>query len=142
MVGKRLCISCYNREREVIKGKNRNGNKPGLTLFEAAIFSQDRVVSTYSVASVLEAGIAALKSGQGDWTVRATFCPPLYQDMDFFQAFNVEPPITGRKASYKRRYRQKVMAEYQHTHNPLLLRGIKRDKNTSGNKGKQLCIFP
>jgi len=30
-----ICISCYNRQREVIRGRDRKGNVPGLQLFTA-----------------------------------------------------------------------------------------------------------
>ena len=30
-----ICISCYNRQREVIRGRDRKGNLPGLQLFTA-----------------------------------------------------------------------------------------------------------
>lgn len=30
-----ICISCYNRQREVIRGRDRKGNMPGLQLFTA-----------------------------------------------------------------------------------------------------------
>ena len=28
LIGKRLCVSCWNREREVVRGRNAKGNKP------------------------------------------------------------------------------------------------------------------
>jgi hypothetical protein len=37
IIGNRLCVSCYNRDREVRTGRNAKGQKPRLILYPAAL---------------------------------------------------------------------------------------------------------
>jgi hypothetical protein len=43
LIGDHLCVSCYNRAREVVRGKNRKGNRPKVV--EAKFIAVDVVVS-------------------------------------------------------------------------------------------------
>jgi hypothetical protein len=75
LIGDHLCVSCYNRAREVVRGKNRKGNRP--VVVEARIVTVDIAVSevgaTHStparrfpnVMSCAEAMLMAAKQANG-----------------------------------------------------------------------------
>lgn len=76
MIGNRLCISCYNREREFRLGKNAKGTKPvklaalhsrAIRYVIKAAGKKDRVVvkQTYPVVDTLEAVIDILRHAEG-----------------------------------------------------------------------------
>lgn len=56
LIGKRLCVSCYNRQREVIVGKNAKGNKP---LLASVLHSEIVVAVGPSGAKLLKADLVA-----------------------------------------------------------------------------------
>ena len=71
MIANRLCVSCYNREREVQIGKNRKGGRPRLTdiLHSARLVAIDagspRIVLHSTVTGLPEAMIAMARSATG-----------------------------------------------------------------------------
>lgn len=66
-----ICISCYNRQREVIRGRDRKGNVPGLTLHVADLlirgvppahgFALEHIQDDYWLVSCLVADSAELE---------------------------------------------------------------------------------
>ena len=54
MIGKSLCVSCYNREREVVLGKDRNGHKPRLQLCAVEYAVTGNNVVRIMAASIVE----------------------------------------------------------------------------------------
>jgi len=54
MINKSLCVSCYNREREVVLGKDRNGHKPKLQLRAVEYVVADNKIVRIMTASTVE----------------------------------------------------------------------------------------
>lgn len=71
LIHDRLCVSCYNREREVRIGRDRKGNRPGLTdrLHGVSLAITDATGTTrirqVEVVSCVEAMIAAARKATG-----------------------------------------------------------------------------
>lgn len=70
-IGNRLCVSCYNRDREVLAGRNGKGNRPGLTdrlhTVNLAIATRGLVkrVTFERVTGRVEATLAAARQAGG-----------------------------------------------------------------------------
>lgn len=80
MVGNRFCVSCYNRDREVVVGRNGKGTRPrltdqlhavSLTIVEDGIVRQ---VMFERVTGRVEATLAAAKQARGSIVIGR---PPL-----------------------------------------------------------------
>lgn len=74
LIGKRLCASCYNRERELKIGKNARGTAPihATPVFPVSIAVNGRIV-TLPAASRMEVAMVALRENIGaaiGWTGR------------------------------------------------------------------------
>lgn len=69
LIGKQLCISCYNRQREFERGKNRHGNPPTLLVADRriAVTAHDRLVlHHHKVTSMTELLVGLAKRGNFD----------------------------------------------------------------------------
>lgn len=63
-----ICVSCFNREREVIKGRDAKGNRPGLVLLPLEVATVDgqrrRAVARVPLArDRVEVALTALRGG-------------------------------------------------------------------------------
>lgn len=82
MIGKRLCVSCYNREREALIGKNAKGGRPLLcdVLHSQIIVAMDasgpRVVRADPVVSAAEAVFGLARLAQGPMAFARVGRPP------------------------------------------------------------------
>jgi Zn finger protein HypA/HybF involved in hydrogenase expression len=69
VIQNRLCVSCWNREREVRVGRNGKGGKPRLVLEPVvmAVVSSDavRTIEAPMMSGMIEAMIAAARSATG-----------------------------------------------------------------------------
>ena len=69
MVTDRFCISCYNRHREALKGRNAKGTRPGLVLRDLVLEVDDggvvRRVRHEQVVSAAEAMLAEARRASG-----------------------------------------------------------------------------
>lgn len=89
LIGGHLCVSCYNRAREIVRGKNRKGNPPKvvqarlapLTLIvadpEAAHTSRATIFA--SVTGGAEAMLTAAKAAHGGSLIFARAKAPVLQ---------------------------------------------------------------
>jgi len=71
IIAGRLCISCYNRQREVNVGRNRKGTRPRLTdvlhteTFAVVTSAGIRVAKAEAVTGILEAMLACARAATG-----------------------------------------------------------------------------
>lgn len=71
MIGSRICVSCYNRERERQTGKNARGNAPTKiqalcdVQFRAVIDDKAKVIRAVGVVDALEPAIQTLRTTPG-----------------------------------------------------------------------------
>lgn len=71
MIGGRICVSCYNRVREVAVGKNARGNAPSKiqplcdVQFRAIINDQSKVIRAFGVIDAIEPAIHTLRTTPG-----------------------------------------------------------------------------
>jgi len=69
MIGGRFCLSCYNRHREIIKGRNARGTRPRLVLREVVLDVEGdggvRRAHHRQVASAAEAMLAEARRATG-----------------------------------------------------------------------------
>jgi len=78
-----LCISCYNRQLEFLKGKNRRGTPPRIKIADVALLVVNRsLLRVYrdSVTSVAEALVELVRQGNAE---RAALPPSLNSGIPF-----------------------------------------------------------
>ena len=80
MVNDRFCISCYNRDLEVKKGRNAKGTRPRLVLRDMVLSVEDRGVVRqarhHQVLSASEAMLAEAKRARGPLTFLGALLQP------------------------------------------------------------------
>lgn len=72
-----VCVSCYNREREVLRGRNARGGRPRLVLATVAVWASAGAVMVRAVTGVVEVAMAL-----GYAQIRRAACQPPGLDPD------------------------------------------------------------
>lgn len=96
MIGNRICVSCYNRERELSSGRNARGNAPTkLRLlrparFRAVVDGAPSIIFAPAVVDTLEPMVQALRTMPGKVTF-AYAPPPVVgrRQLDLFECYGL-----------------------------------------------------
>lgn len=84
MIRNRFCVSCYNRDREVAKGRNAKGGRPSLALRDVELAVERdgaiRPVRHRQVASAAEAMLAEARRATGPLAFVGSTPPPARDD--------------------------------------------------------------
>lgn len=111
MIGNRICVSCYNREREIASGRNARGNAPTkLRLlrparFRAVVDGSPSIIFAPAVVDTLEPMVQALRTTRGKVTF--AFAPPPVLGRGQTRLFDEysprpAPPAVRRAAALRR----------------------------------------
>lgn len=98
MIGGRVCVSCYNRQREMREGKNARGNAPTKlqalhsVVFLAVVGDRVRVIRADGVADMVEPVIQTLRTTPGKATFAFAGNTMGLRQAALFSSFTPRPP--------------------------------------------------